>query len=125
AARANCSANMDTPPEPSTSTVAPGLSGGGVSIRPCHAVTAAQGSVAASSKDRCAGTCTASCSSSTAYSASIPSTGPPWVVGGGSLDGPSTQPRKKVLATRSPCLKRVTSLPTSTTSPAPSERGMV
>ena len=46
-ALANNSANMDTPPVPSTSTVSPATSGAGA-LRADQAVTAAQGKVAAS-----------------------------------------------------------------------------
>ncbi len=50
AARANCSANIETPPVPSTSTLSPGRIGLPATMRPCHAVTAAQASDAPSSK---------------------------------------------------------------------------
>src|SRR5450631_3775839 len=41
--------------------------------RPCQAVTAAQGKVAASTEDRCAGTETSAVAGSTTYPASTPS----------------------------------------------------
>ena len=56
ASRANCSANSDTPPVPSVSTVSPAFNP--ASMRAFQAVTAAQGSVAASSKERWSGTAT-------------------------------------------------------------------
>jgi hypothetical protein len=55
AAVANCSANVETPPVPSTSTVSPAVSGRPACIRACHAVTAAHGRHAASSYDRPSG----------------------------------------------------------------------
>src|SRR5215472_13491299 len=75
-ARANCNPKIETPPVPCSSTVSPGLSLACSTIA-CQTVTAAQGSVAPSSSDRCAGIFTAPSSSSTAYSASMPSMPPP------------------------------------------------
>ena len=49
AAAANCSANVETPPVPSASTVSPAASGRPACINACHAVTPAQGRHAASS----------------------------------------------------------------------------
>jgi hypothetical protein len=76
AARANSRANVATPPVPRASTVSPGRTPQ-VSTSACQVVTAAQGSVAASSNERLGGIGTASRSSSSAYSASIPSAGEP------------------------------------------------
>ena len=60
------------PPVPCTSSVSPERIPPRVT-RPCHAVTAAHGNVAASTDDRCAGTATSAPSGRTTYSASIPS----------------------------------------------------
>ena len=91
----------------------------------CQTVTAAQGRVAPSSSERCDGIFTVPSSSSTAYSASMPSVAPPSALactsGGGSPPG---QRAKKLPATLSPTFTRVTPEPTSTTSPAPSDSGM-
>ena len=85
------SAIMETPPVPRSSTVSPALT------RPCsttlfHAVSAAQGRVAASAKERWEGVCTSPCSFSTTRSASMPSRGPPSALAmAAGVISPSTQ----------------------------------
>ncbi len=69
---ANCRPNTETPPVPCSSTVWPAIILP-CSIMACHTVTAAQGKVAPSSSERCAGIFTTPSSSSTTYSASMPS----------------------------------------------------
>ena len=64
---ANCNPKIDTPPVPCSRTVSPAFSLA-CSIIACQTVTAAQGSVAPSSSDRCGGIFTAPSSSSTTYS---------------------------------------------------------
>src|SRR5260370_6144529 len=78
--RANCSAKTETPPEPWIRTVSPGVTRRWP-VSATQAVTAAQGRVAASSKDRWLGRSTTASSLKTAYSASIPSRLPPSPVG--------------------------------------------
>src|ERR1700730_13482719 len=72
--RANCNAKTETPPEPWVRTVSPAVTRRWP-VSATQAVTAAQGKVAASSKDRWLGRCTTASSLKTAYSASIPSEG--------------------------------------------------
>ena len=113
---ASWSAKIDTPPVPSVSTVSPARR-----ILPCisafHAVTPAHGSVAASSNDMCAGILSSPSSWNAANSASTPSSGEPSASGG--------RPCVNVATTRSPTLSERTPAPTATTSPAPSESGIV
>src|ERR1700730_10620364 len=70
--RANCSAKTETPPEPWIRTVSPAVTRRWP-VSATQAVTAAQGGVAASSKDRWLGRSTTASSLKTADSASIPS----------------------------------------------------
>ena len=108
---------------PCSSTVCPAISLA-CSIIACQAVTAAHGNVAPSSTDRCAGIFTTPSSSSTTYSASMPSMPPPSAVACTSgAASPPGQRWKKQPATLSPALTRLTPEPTSTTSPAPSDNG--
>jgi hypothetical protein len=67
---------MLTPPVPMASSVSFGPRVA-ISTRPTHAVTPAQGKVAASSSVRLAGASTRPASSSTTYSDSMPSIEPP------------------------------------------------
>jgi hypothetical protein len=69
---ANWIAKSDTPPLPRVRTVWPGPAIAPL-VTEFHAVRPAHGNVAASSQVRCCGTATAHCSSSTAYSVSMPS----------------------------------------------------
>ena len=89
---ANCKPKIETPPVPCSSTVSPALSLA-CSIMACQAVTPAQGSVAPSSKERFAGIFTTPSSSSSAYSASMPSMPPPsalaWTSGADFAAGPA------------------------------------
>src|SRR5439155_23850810 len=73
---ANCTANTDTPPVPCVSTTSPALTPPSLTSA-CQAVTAAQGSVAASSSLRWSGTCTTPSAGSTTYSANMPGPPPP------------------------------------------------
>ena len=120
---ASCSPRIDTPPVPWSSTKSPGC------VRPrvtsaFHTVTPAQGRVAASSYDRYFGSFTRPFSSSVTYCDNMPSTPPPSALAMYSGCGrPSNHFGKKIAATRSPFLKRVTPGPVATTSPAPSESG--
>ncbi len=123
AARANCMASMDTPPVPWHSTVSPAFTRFPITMSAFQAVTPAQGSVAASSNERFAGSATTPSSCREIYSASVPSSGTP-SAGGRDTFGPSFQTWKKVPATLSPGRKRVTPGPIDTTSPAPSDNGM-
>src|SRR5215467_7556971 len=72
---ANCRAKIETPPVPCASTLMPGLKT--QLVNAFQAVTAAHGSVAASSYDRCEGMCTTESCERTTYSANMPSTEPP------------------------------------------------
>ena len=74
---ANWSANSATPPVPCTSTASPGFTPPSASV--VHAVTAAMGSVAASTSLRCSGAATASSAGTATYSRSTPGNGPPSV----------------------------------------------
>src|SRR6202521_5941388 len=116
---------IETPPVPCSRTVWPAMTLP-CSTMACQAVTPAQGNVAPSSSDRGAGIFTTPSSSSTTYSASMPSMLPPSAFactsGGAS---PPDQRWKKQPATLSPTFTRVTPPPTSTTSPAPSESGTI
>src|SRR6516165_8969252 len=90
-----------------------------------QAVTAAQGKVAASAKERWLGRWTSASSLNTAYSPSIPSRlAPSRSVRYSGLIDPPNQRGWKQPAIRSPTLTRVTPLPIAATSPAPSERGI-
>src|ERR1700681_1093743 len=104
---ASCSPKVETPPVPCRRTVRPAISLP-CSTSACHAVTPAQGSVAPSSSERCAGAFTTPSSSNTTNSASIPSMLPPsafaCTFGGGS---PPDQRWKKQPATLSPTLTRL------------------
>src|SRR6185437_15179660 len=92
--------------------------------RPFHAVTAAQGRVAASSYEYPSGTFTSPSSERHTYSDSMPSSCPPRADEGACASGrPLSQRWKKAAATRSPLLKRVTPSPSEATSPAPSDKG--
>jgi hypothetical protein len=96
-----------------------------VSTTAFHAVSAAQGSVAASSKLKLPGILIAPVSWSSAYSASTPSTMPPSELRDASAGiRPPVQFTKKVLVTRSPGLNCITPSPAATTSPAPSDNGI-
>ena len=124
AARASCRPKTDTPPVPSSSAVSPARRAV-ASKRPCQAVSAAQGRVAASSKERCSGNLMTPSPSSTTYSLSTPSAVPPKAASWASAKtGPVIQVWKKVLQTRSPGFTRVTRRRISTISPAPSESGI-
>ncbi len=111
AALANCMACTETPPVPRQSTVSPAFTRFPSTISALHAVTPAQGSVAASSNERPAGIATTPSSCSATYSAIMPSSGTP-SAGASFVRGPSTHTWKKVPATRSPVLNLVTPGPT-------------
>ena len=125
ASLANWMAKMETPPVPWVSTVSPGL------IPPpttsaCQAVSAAQGKVAASSKLRCSGMRTRPSSGSATSSASMPSASPPRAERAFvSSSWPPIQAGMKLAATRSPGLNRDAPGPAASTSPAPSDRGIL
>ena len=72
---ANCSANSDTPPVPSNSTVWPAVMWASSSA--CQAVSAAIGSVAACTAERCAGARASEYWSKQASSRITPGSGPP------------------------------------------------
>src|ERR1700694_24193 len=116
---ASWSANTATPPGPCVSTVSPARTPASAD----HAVTATQGSVAASSKVRCRGASESASAPTTLYSASQPSWSEPYVSRLGAR-GPPYQLRKKALTTRSPTLTRVTPEPTAATAPAASDIGI-
>ena len=121
---ANCSAKVDTPPAPCSSTVIPG-SKGAAPHSACQAVTAAQGRVAPSAKLRCAGRSTASDWSTTTSSHITPWLAPPRPAAPGEgRNAPPSQSRLKVSAMRSPTVTRHTSGAASITSPAPSDPGI-
>src|ERR1700724_1535271 len=107
----SCSPKIETPPVPCIRTVWPAMTLP-CSTKACHAVTAPQGNVAPSSTDRGAGIFTTPSSSSTTYSASMPSMLPPRALactsGGAS---PPDQRWKKQPATLSPTFTRVTPAP--------------
>src|SRR4030095_7567164 len=88
-----------------------------------HAVTAAHGSVAASSNDKCAGIDTRASSLRTTNSVNMPSREPPICGAYSHAKGPSIQCGNMAAITLSPTFTRVTPLPTAVTSPAPSETG--
>src|SRR5688572_24528198 len=118
-----CTANIDTPPVPSVSTVSIGPMRA-VSMIAFHAVTPAHGSVAASRYDIASGNTTSAVSGSTTSSDSHPSTENP--IDPAAIDGsnrPSIQLVIVVAVTRSATLTRDTPSPTAITSPAPSESG--
>ena len=121
---ANCSAKMDTPPVPCTSTVSPGRMWAS-SKRARHAVSAAHGSVAASSNVRLEGMRLTPSASRTISSCSTPGRVPPRARRRLLADGlPSNHDWKNIGHTRSPTETRVTPSPTAAISPAPSENGM-
>src|SRR4051812_12554590 len=116
---ANCAANSDTPPVPKVTTVSPARTPDSA----FHAVTPAQGSVAASANDRCRGIGTSALCGSTTNSASMPSSEPPSWGRCSGPNGPSSQLGNKPAVTRSPTRACRTPGPSATTSPAPSDTG--
>ncbi len=86
-----------------------------------QAVTPAQGSAAASSKERWSGTGTSASSSRSASSVSIPSSDPPSWSAVSIRNGPACQRGKIEAVTRSPTAVPDTPGPSATTSPAPSQ----
>src|ERR1700687_1672434 len=113
---ASCSANNDTPPEPCVSTVSPARTPASAD----QAVTAAHGSVAASSKVRPGGANESASARPTLYSVSQPSRSDPYVSWLG-VRGPPYQVGRNRLTTRSPTFNVETPGPTSSTSPGASE----
>src|SRR5262249_6321907 len=108
------------------STVSPGLIRLPCIISAAHAVTAAQGRVAASSNERPAGIATTPSSSSPLYSASVQSTGTP-PAGSPAPPGPSF-PACHHAPHPPPPQRAVTGIPSEpgeATPPAPSDSGIV
>ncbi len=123
ASLANCSAKIETPPVPCTSTVSPAVSLPST-ISPRQAVTAAQGSVAASSALQPAGALVTPSAVSAIASQATPSSAPPSAASRCGVGRPAVQCGKKPGITRSPAFTRVTPSPTCSTTPAPSESGI-
>jgi hypothetical protein len=120
---ANWSAKIDTPPVPWTSTVSPAFTPPRVT-RAFHAVSAAQGNVAASSSVRWEGVRITPCRSRVTNSESVPSRSPPSEEAAFSeVSSPSSHSWKNVPMTLSPFVHSVTPSPTAAISPAPSEPG--
>src|ERR1700680_424859 len=115
---ASCSANNDTLPEPCVSTVSPARTPASAD----QAVTAVQGSVAASSTVRPGGANESASARTTLYSVSQPSRSEPYVSWLG-VRGPPYQVGRNLLTTRSPTFNVETPRRTSSTSPAASEMG--
>ena len=120
---ANCTANSETPPVPCVRTTEPGLTAP-CSTTAVHAVSAAQGNVAAVSVETDGGRGASADSAIVIASRRTPSPGPPSALVSFAISGsPAIQPGKKEITTLSPGLTRAHPGPTASTVPAPSEQG--
>src|SRR5688572_14787776 len=123
AAFANWSANSDTAPLPITKTVSPGFTLPSVTS-PRHAVTPAQGSVAACAKLQPAGARVKAQAGIQAYSRAYPSIVSPGMSRRiAAVVSPDNQYGQRVLTTASPASNSVTPSPQATTTPAASDSG--